>query len=419
MAQKRAFYTQLWFWVLVATVAGIALGWRDPTLGKQLKPLGDAFIALVRGIIAPVIFCTVVHGIAAMHDLRRAGRVALKALVYFEAVTTFALLFALVAVDLWQPGAGMKIDAHALDAHLAQTYVAQAHAQTATGLIQDIIPDSFVGAFVQGSVLPVLFVSVLFGFALASLGARGRMLVTLIGEVSEVVFRIVGFIMWAAPVGAFGAVAFTVGAFGVTTLVHLGSLIAEFYVTCFLFVFAVFGAILWALRINLLRLLYVIRDELAIVAATTSTETVLPRIIEKLRGLGCEESLVGLVVPAGYSFNLDGTCLYLVTVTMFLAQATHTPMRLGDELGLIVIMLLSSKGAAGVAGAALVALTATLSAAGTIPVAAIVIVLGIHRVLAEALTFVNVVGNCAATIVVSRWEGTADEQTLQAAIGLG
>jgi aerobic C4-dicarboxylate transport protein len=415
MERRGAFYTQLWFLVLIATAIGIGLGWRAPQLGAQMKPLGDGFIALVRMMIAPVIFCTVVHGVAGMHDMKRAGRVALKAIVYFELVTTFALFFALVAINLSQPGAGMNIDPHRLDAHLMAGYAAQA--RTAPQYLQGIIPESFFAAFTQGAVLPVLFVSVLFAFALASLGEKGRPLVELVGQVSQVVFRIVGFIMWAAPIGAFGAVAFTVGAFGLHTLARLGGLIVEFYAVSLVFVFVVFGALMRLMGVRLLKLLYIIRDEIAIVAATTSSETVLPRIIEKLEALGCDESVVGLVVPAGYSFNLDGTCLYLVSAAMFLAQATNTPLTLAQQLGLIAILLVSSKGAAGVAGAAFVVLAATLSASATIPVASIALVLGIHRLMAEALTFVNIVGNCVATIVVSKWERAVDESRLKAAIG--
>jgi len=415
MAWRGAFYTQLWFLVLVATAIGIGLGWRAPQLGAQMKPLGDGFIALVRMMIAPVIFCTVVHGVAGMHDMKRAGRVALKAIVYFELVTTFALIFALVAVNLSKPGVGMNIDPHRLDTHLVSGYAAQA--RTVPQYLQGIIPESFFAAFTQGAVLPVLFVSVLFAFALASLGEKGRPLVELIGQVSQVVFRIVGFIMWAAPIGAFGAVAFTVGAFGLQTLARLGGLIVEFYAVSLVFVFVVFGVLMRLMGVRLLKLLYFIRDEIVIVAATTSSETVLPRIIEKLEALGCDESVVGLVVPAGYSFNLDGTCLYLVTAAMFLAQATNTPLTLAQQLGLIAILLVSSKGAAGVAGAAFVVLAATLGASATIPVASIALVLGIHRLMAEALTFVNIVGNCVATIVVSKWERAVDESRLKAAIG--
>ncbi|HUO93708.1 MAG TPA: cation:dicarboxylase symporter family transporter [Rhizomicrobium sp.] len=406
------FYSQLWFLVLVATVAGGFIGWRDPALGASLKPLGDGFIALIRMMIAPVIFCSVVHGIGAMRDIRRAGRVALKAIVYFEVVTSLALLFAVVAVNLLKPGAGMHVDLHTL----APNHIAP----QASGPLENvlhIIPTSFVGAFTGGDVLQILFVSVLFAFGLVAAGPRAQPVLDLVARLSEIVFRIVGFIMWAAPIGAFGAMAFTVGALGAKSLLPLAGLVAEFYAVCLLFVVVTFGLILRALGASLFRLVYFIRDELLIVAATTSTETVLPRLIEKLRALGCEETVAGLVVPAGYSFNLDGTCLYLATVPVFLAQATDTPFDIRQQLFLIVVLLLTSKGAAGVAGAALVALAATLNATEIVPAAGIALVLGVHRLLSEGLTFVNAVGNMVAGIVVAKWEGALDEAVLRSEIG--
>ena len=415
--QRVGLLRQLWFQVLIATVLGIVLGYLWPALGARLRPLGDAFIALVRMMIAPVIFCTVVHGIAGMNDMRRVGRVALKALVYFEVITTLALLIALVAVNLWQPGAGMNVDLHSLDTHAISDYAARAHHQSVVEFLLDIIPSTFFSAFTRGDVLPVLFVSILFAFGLIASGPRARPIVDLIEQLSQVFFRIVGVIMWAAPLGAFGAIAFTVGRFGAASLWSLGSLILEFYAISLIFVVGVLGLVARWAGVSLWRLLGYIRDEILVVAATTSTETVLPRLIQKLRALGCEESVVGVVIPTGYSFNLDGTCLYLVTAAVFLAQATHTPLGLAQQLGLILVLLLSSKGAAGVAGAAFVVLAGTLAAAGTVPVASIALILGIHRLLAEALTFVNLVGNCVATIVVSRWESALDEQVLSARVG--
>ena len=410
-------FRQLWFQVVLAMAAGVLLGWLDPGLGAQMKPLGDAFIALVRMIIAPVIFCTVVHGIAGMNDMRRVGRVALKALVYFEAVTTVALALALVAVDLWRPGAGMNIDARAIDARQIADYAAQAHHQSVPDFLLHIIPPTYVAAFVQPDVLPVLLVSVLTAFALTGMGQAGKPILNAIEAASQLFFKIVGFVMWAAPIGAFGAIAFTVGKFGAASLVSLGALIVEFYAVCLVFVFVVLGAIAALAGVNLLRLLAYIREELLIVAATTSSETVLPRLIQKLEGLGCEESVVGLVIPTGYSFNLDGTCLYLATAAVFLAQATNTPLDLVQQLGLMAVLLLTSKGAAGVAGAAFVVLAATLGSTGAVPIASIALILGIHRLLAEALTFVNVVGNCVATIVVAKWDKGLDEETLRAKVG--
>jgi aerobic C4-dicarboxylate transport protein len=410
-------WRQLWFQVLAATAIGILLGHFWPTVGEQMRPLGDGFIALVRMIIAPVIFCTVVHGVAAMRDMRRVGRVALKALIYFELVTTLALIVALLAVNLWQPGSGMNVDAHALDTRAVSQYTSQAQHRGVAQYLLDIIPATFVGAFANPEVLPVLLVSLLFAFALARSGERGRPLIELVDDLSQVFFRIVGFIMWAAPLGAFGSIAFTVGRFGTASLLSLAKLLIEFYMVSLVFVFVVLGAVAYAVGVSLLRLLKYIRDEIVVVAATTSTETVLPRLMQKLRALGCEESVVGLVVPTGYSFNLDGTCLYLATVVVFLAQATNTPLGLTQQLGLLAVLLLTSKGAAGVAGAAFVVLAATLGSIGTVPVASLALVLGIHRLMAEALTFVNLVGNCLATIVVAKWENAIDEPTLQSLIG--
>jgi aerobic C4-dicarboxylate transport protein len=413
----RRIVAQLWFQVLAATVLGIVLGIFHPSAAARMKPLGDAFIALVRMLIAPVIFCTVVHGIAGMRDLKRVGRVALKSLVYFELVTTLALIVALLAVNLLQPGAGMNVDVHAIDTRTIGEYTSQAHGQSVWGFLLGIIPATFFDAFARPQVLPVLFVSVLFALALASLGERARAVTELVGGLSEVFFRIVGFVMWFAPLGAFGSIAFTVGRFGAGSLWSLAKLLLEFYAVSLAFVLVVLGGIAYWIGVSLRRLLAYIRDEIVIVAATTSTETVLPRLIEKLRALGCEESVVGLVVPAGYSFNLDGTCLYLATAVVFLAQATNTHLGIAQQLAIVMVLLLTSKGAAGVAGAAFVVLAATLGSLGAVPVASLALILGIHRLMAEALTFVNLVGNCVATLVVARWEGALDHTRLYAQVG--
>jgi aerobic C4-dicarboxylate transport protein len=409
---------QLWFQVIVATVVGILLGHFQPELGAKMKPFGDAFIALVRMIIAPIIFCTVVHGVAGMNDMKKVGRVALKALIYFEIVTTLALIISLVLVNLWKPGVGMNVDLAALDTSAVGAYVEQAKHQTAVEFLLHIIPTTFASAFVQPDVLQVLFVALLFAFALIAIGEPAKPVFDGVEKLSQVFFKIVGFIMWAAPLGAFGSIAFTVGRFGAESLLSLGNLIAEAFVACAIFTVVVLGGIAWAVGVNLWRLIGYIRDEVVVVAATTSTETVLPRIIQKLKRLGCEESVVGLVVPTGYSFNLDGTCIYLATVTVFLAQATNTHLDLGQQIGLLLVLLLTSKGAAGVAGAAFIVLAATLASLGTIPLASIALVLGIHRILAEGMTFVNLVGNTLATIVVARWERAVDLPTLFAQVGL-
>jgi aerobic C4-dicarboxylate transport protein len=413
----RRLASQLWFQVLLATALGVVIGVFWPSAGAAMKPLGDAFIALIRMIVAPVIFCTVVHGIAGMRDMKRVGRVAVKSLVYFELITTVALVIALLAVNLSRPGAGMNVDMHSIDTRAVGAYTSQAQHRGIAEFLLNIIPTTFIGAFARPDVLPTLFVSILFAVAVAAMGARGQVITDFVGMLSEVFFRIVGFIMWAAPIGAFGAMAFTVGRFGAGSLLSLAKLLLEFYLVSLAFVLIVFGAVAYWAGVSLFRLLAYIRDEIVIVAATTSTETVLPRVIEKLRKLGCDESVVGLVVPAGYSFNLDGTCLYLSTAVVFLAQATNTPLGIVQQLGVIAILLLTSKGAAGVAGAAFVVLAATLGSLGTVPVASIALILGIHRLMAEALTFVNLVGNCLATIVVSRWENAVDYPVLYAKVG--
>jgi aerobic C4-dicarboxylate transport protein len=409
---------QLWFQVLAAMIVGALLGVAQPELGAQMAPLGDAFIRLVRMIIAPVIFCTVVHGVAAMNDMKRVGRVAIKALIYFEAITLIALVFALIAVNLWQPGVGMNVDLAALDANAVRGYADAAQNESIVDFLLSIIPTTFFSAFVEGDVLQILFVSVLFAFALVLAGDKGKPILHLIERLSAIVFRIVGLIMWAAPIGAFGAIAFTVGRFGAGSLASLGALLLEFYVVCLLFVLIVLGAVARFCGVSLFRLLYYIREEILIVAATTSSETVLPRLVQKLEALGCEETVVGLVVPTGYSFNLDGTCLYLATVVVFLAQATNTPLDLGAQLALLAVMLLTSKGAAGIAGAALIALASTLASAGSVPVASVALVLGIHRLMAEALTFVNVVGIAVSAIVVAKWDNALDTQKLFPAVGV-
>jgi aerobic C4-dicarboxylate transport protein len=403
---------QLWVQVLVAMVAGIALGVVRPEFASRMQVLGDAFIKAIRMLIAPIIFCTVVHGVARMADMARVGRMAIKAIVYFEVLTTIALIIGLTAVNIFQPGVGMNVDLAHVDASAVQSYVTPAQDQTAVSFLMNTIPRTMVSAFVEGNVLQVLVISVLCGFALIGLGSKGKPLLDFVDSASRMLFGVVGIVMYLAPLGAFGAIAFTVGKFGAGSLVSLGKLLASFYVTCLIFVFGVLGPVCYWCGFRLLALLGYLREELLIVFATTSSETVLPRLIGKLENLGCEEGVVGLVVPTGYSFNLDGTCLYLATATVFLAQATNTPLPLGQQIALLAVLLLTSKGAAGVAGAAFVVLAATLSTAGTIPVASVALVLGIHRLMSEGLTPINLIGNAVATIVVSKWEGALDEARL-------
>jgi len=395
---------------------GIALGKFDPSLAVRMQPLGDGFIKLIRMLIAPIIFCTVVHGIARMADLARVGRVALKAIIYFEVLTTVALVIGLAAVNIWKPGRGMNVNLAHVDTSAVQTYVAHPESTSVTQFLTNIIPNTFVGAFTEGSVLQVLFISVLCAFALAQVGARGKPILDFIEAASQMLFKVVAIVMWTAPIGAFGAIAFTVGKFGAGSLVSLGKLLGGFYVTCLLFVFGVLWPVAHGCGFSLFKLIRYLREELVILLATTSSETVLPQLITKLENLGCEETIVGLVVPTGYSFNLDGTCLYLATTTVFLAQATNTPLDLWQQLGLLAVLLLSSKGSAGVAGAAFVVLAATIASTGTIPVASIALVLGIHRLMAEGFTPTNVVGNAVATIVVAKWEHALNERQLHSVL---
>lgn len=414
--RPKRWYAQLWVEVLVAMILGITLGHLDPNLGVRMEPLGDAFIKVIRMLIAPIIFCTVVHGIARMADMARVGRVALKAIIYFEVLTTIALVIGLVAVNLWKPGRGMNVDLAHVDMSTVQTYVAHPGNGGVTQFLTNIIPGTFVGAFTEGNVLQVLFISVLCAFALIQVGSRGKPVVDFIEAASRMLFKVVAIVMWAAPLGAFGAIAFTVGKFGAGSLVSLGKLLGGFYVTCLIFVFGVLWPIAHWCGFSIFKLIRYIREELLIVFATTTSETVLPQLITKLEDLGCEESIVGLVIPTGYSFNLDGTCLYLATTTVFLAQATNTHLSLWQQLGLLAVLLLSSKGAAGVAGAAFVVLAATIASTGTIPVASVALVLGIHRLMSEGLTPTNVVGNAVATIVISKWEGALDTERLHSVL---
>jgi len=415
-SHPKRWYTQLWVQVFVAMVLGIVLGKVDPNLGARMQPFGDAFIKVIRMLIAPIIFCTVVHGIARMADMAKVGRVALKAIIYFEVLTTIALVIGLVAVNLWKPGRGMNVDLARISTSGLQPYVAQPGNGGVVQFLTSIIPTTFVGAFTEGNVLQVLFISVLCAFALTQVGVCGKPMIDFIEAASRMLFKVVGIVMWAAPLGAFGAIAFTVGKFGAGSLVALGKLLGGFYVTCLIFVFGVLWPVAYWCGFSLFKLIRYIREELLIVFATTSSETVLPQLITKLEDLGCEESIVGLVIPTGYSFNLDGTCLYLATTTVFLAQATNTHLGIWQQLGLLAVLLLSSKGAAGVAGAAFVVLAATIASTGTIPVASVTLVLGIHRLMSEGLTPTNVVGNAVATIVVAKWENALDEERLHAVL---
>lgn len=413
-AGGKKFYKSLYVQVLVAIAIGVALGHFYPSVGESMKPLGDAFIKLIKMLIAPIIFFTVVHGIAGMEDMKKVGRVGLKALIYFEVLTTVALVLGLVIVNLWQPGHGMNVDANALDTKAIATYAAKAKEQGIVDFLLHIIPGTVVGAFAEGEILQVLFVAVLFAFGLHSLGDRGRPLLHLIDQASGVFFRIVAILMKAAPIGAFGAMAFTIGKYGVGTLLSLGELMAAFYATCLLFIFGVLGVVARLTGFSITRFISYIREELLIVLGTSSSESALPRLMAKLNKLGVEKSVVGLVVPTGYSFNLDGTCIYLTMAAIFLAQATNTDLTIWQELSILAVLLLTSKGAAGVTGSGFIVLAATLATVGHIPVASIALILGVDRFMSEARALTNLIGNGVATLVVAKWEGALDTDKLAA-----
>jgi len=402
---RRAWYKDLSLQILIAMVLGAITGYVWPENAESMKPLGDLFIKLVRMIVAPIIFCTVVHGIASVGEAKKVGRVAIKALAYFEIVTTLALVIGLVLVNVWAPGAGMHVDVKAL----ADSGV-KAPAKTLTfgQFLLNLVPSSAVGAFAEGEVIPVLFFSVFFAFGLLALGPKGKPLSDTINSVAQVLFKVIGFVMWTAPIGAFGAIAFTVGKFGPESLVSLGKLVGEFYVCCLIFVALVLTPIAFAAGVNILRLIRYIGAELMIVVGTSSGESVFPRMNAKLRQLGVEESIVALVLPAGYSFNHDGTCLYWSTASIFLAQALGIHLTIGQQLALLATMLFTSKGGAGVAGSAIVVLATTLSATNIIPVAAVGLILGVHRLLSSVFVPVNVLGNALATIVMGRLEKAVD-----------
>jgi aerobic C4-dicarboxylate transport protein len=408
---------RLYLQVLVATAAGILVGHFFPAAGVAMKPFGDAFIKLVRMIVAPIIFSTVAVGIAGASGAKTVGKAGVLALVYFEVVTTAALAIGLVVVNVVQPGAGMNVDVRSLDARAVAQYVSAGNAQTITGFLLDIIPASVVDAFARGDILQVLLFSVLFGFALRAGGATVAPVFVFVEKLASVLFRIVHIIMKAAPIGAFGAMAFTIGSFGVGSLAQLARLMACFYLTCVAFVLVVLGAIAWWHGVSIWRFIRYIGEEIFVVFGTSSSEAVLPRLMEKLEAIGVDRSIVGVVVPAGYSFNLDGTAIYLAIATVFIAQATGTPLGLPRQLMLLTLLLVTSKGAAGVAGAALIALAGTLSATGYLPVAGIALILGIHRFMGEAMAVTNLIGNGIATIVIGTWCGQIDRAQLAARLG--
>lgn len=407
----------LYVQVLLAILAGILLGHFYPRLGEQLKPLGDGFIQLIKMMIAPVIFCTIVTGISGMKNAGKIGRVGIKALLYFEVVTTVALLIGLLVINLLRPGAGMHINPGTLDVQAASTYIAQGNAQQHKHFLLQIIPENIINAIANNNLLQVLFFSILMGIAITRVRGRAEGLLKGIQSLEDVLFAIIHLIMKLAPIGAFGAMAFTIGKFGLGSLQSLGGLMLSFYLTCLLFIFGVLGAILRLAGYNIFRLLRHIREELLVVLGTSSSEAALPSLIGKMEKAGCSEPVTGLVVPAGYSFNLDGTSIYLTMAAVFLAQATDTPMGITEQLSLLLVLLITSKGAAGVTGSGFITLAATLPTVGHIPVAAITLIIGIDRFMSEGRALTNLIGNAVATVVIAKWEKEIDTEQAKACIG--
>ncbi|MDR0281590.1 MAG: dicarboxylate/amino acid:cation symporter [Paucimonas sp.] len=416
---RQPLYKSLYIQVLVAITIGILLGHYYPEVGVSLKPLGDGFVKLIKMVIAPIIFCTVVSGIAGMQSMKSVGKTGGYALLYFEIVSTIALIIGLVVVNVVKPGAGMHIDVSTLNASSVAAYAAAGAQQTTIGFLLNIIPATVVGAFANGDILQVLMFSVIFGFALHRLGSYGKPLLEMIDRFAHVMFNIINMIMKLAPVGAFGAMAFTIGQYGVGSLVQLGYLMACFYITCVLFILVILGGIARAHGFSVLKLIRYIREELMIVLGTSSSESALPRMLTKMERLGAKKSVVGLVIPTGYSFNLDGTSIYLTMAAVFIAQATDTTMDITHQITLLLVLLVASKGAAGVTGSGFIVLAATLSAVGHLPVAGLALILGIDRFMSEARALTNLIGNAVATVVVAKWVKELDEDKLHKELDSG
>ena len=411
------FFKKLYVQVLIAIVIGIALGRFYPNIAVELKPLGDGFIRLIKMMIAPIIFCTIVTGIAGMQNTKKVGRVGLKAILYFEVVTTIALLIGLLVINILKPGVGMNIDPATIDPKSVEGFIAESKTQSVSEFILHIIPENIVNALSTGSILQVLFFSILFGFALVKIGEKASPLLKGIRSLEDGLFALIRMIMKLAPIGALGAMAFTIGKYGLGSLQQLSQLMLSFYITCIVFIVIVLGGILKYMGFNLFRLLAFIKEELLLVLGTSSSEAALPSLMNKLEKAGCSESVVGLVVPTGYSFNLDGTSIYLTMAAVFLAQATNTPLDFGQQFTLLLVLLLTSKGAAGVAGSGFITLAATLPTVGHIPVTAIALILGIDRFMSECRAITNLIGNAVATVVIAKWEKEIDLPTAKSAIG--
>ena len=413
---KKPLYKSLYFQVITAIILGVILGHFWPQTGAAMKPLGDGFIKLIKMIIAPIIFCTVVVGIAGMEDMKRVGKTGGYALLYFEIMSTVALIIGLIIVNVVQPGVGMNVDPASLDTKGLANYTKPGQMQTTTEFLLHVIPSTFVGAFAEGEMLQVLLIAVLFGFALHRFGGRGTLVFDFIEKFSHVLFVIVGYIMKLAPIGAFGAMAFTIGKYGLGSLTSLAKLMGTFYVTCLLFIFVVLGLVARFHGFSIWKFIKYIKEELLIVLGTSSSEAALPRMMAKLENLGVRKSTVGLVIPTGYSFNLDGTSIYLTMAAVFIAQATNTPLDLSHQITLLLVLLLTSKGAAGVTGSGFIVLAATLSAVGNVPVAGLALILGIYRFMSEARALTNLIGNGVATVVVGKWTGDLDTERMQAVL---
>ena len=416
---RKPLWAQLYVQVLAAIALGALIGHFWPAFGESLKPLGDAFIRLVKMIIAPVIFLTVATGIAHLRDLARVGKVAAKAFAYFLTVSTLALILGLVVANVARPGAGMNVDPATLDPAAVTGYVARAHETGVVPFLMNIIPETVVGAFAGGEILQVLFFSILFGISLAVIGDRAGPVMTVMDSVSEAFFKLVAILMRAAPIGAFGAFAFTIGKYGIGSVVNLAALVASFYLTAILFVVVVLGLIARANGFSIFRLIRYLKEELLLVLGTSSSEAALPSLMQKLERAGCDKPVVGLVVPTGYSFNLDGTNIYMTLAALFIAQACGVELSLGDQLILLAVAMLSSKGAAGVTGAGFITLAATLAVVPGVPVAGMALILGVDRFMSECRALTNFIGNAVATIVVAKWERGLDREALDRALASG